>query len=140
MHLSDKEKAVGSSPTTSTISLHKDGGPKVVGNTNAEKSAQLGMPHGTAANRLRKIIMFSLLVRLHENLCFRCGREIEKADDLSVEHKEPWLHVSSDLYWDLENIAFSHGKCNVGSARTDTPRQVERLASLHARNRARWGR
>jgi len=78
----------------------------------ARKSAFLGMPHGTAANRLRKMVMFSLLERHGENVCFKCSEKIEAADELSIEHKQPWEGVSVELFWSLDNIAFSHLKCN----------------------------
>lgn len=35
------------------------------------------------------------------------------ADDWSIEHIEPWIGVDPDLFWDLDNITFSHKKCNV---------------------------
>lgn len=74
---------------------------------------QLGMPHGTAANKLRKNILFSFLVRLQENTCFKCGKLILSVGELSIEHKQPWEGRDSNLFWDLNNIAFSHLKCNV---------------------------
>ena len=73
----------------------------------ARKSAFLGMPHGTATNRLRKRVMFSLLEKHGENTCFKCSKKIETADELSLEHKQPWEGVSVELFWSLENIAFS---------------------------------
>ncbi|MET0624470.1 MAG: hypothetical protein ABW250_15930 [Pyrinomonadaceae bacterium] len=80
--------------------------------SNARKTAFLGLPHGTAANRLRKLILFHLLQRHGENVCFKCSQRIETAEELSVEHKEPWEGVSVELFWDMENIAFSHLRCN----------------------------
>ena len=80
--------------------------------SNARKSAFLGIPHGTACGRLRKMILFNLLQRHGENVCFKCVRLIETADELSIEHKEPWEGISVELFWDLENIAFSHMRCN----------------------------
>jgi HNH endonuclease len=77
------------------------------------KSALLGMPHGTAANRLRKMILFHLLERHGENLCFGCGERIETVDELSIDHKQPWEGISVELFWLMENIAFSHRRCNV---------------------------
>jgi hypothetical protein len=65
----------------------------------ARKSAFLGMPHGTAANRLRKMVMFSLLERHGENVCFKCSEKIETAEQLSIEHKLPWEGVSVELFW-----------------------------------------
>lgn len=81
--------------------------------SNEKKSATLGMPHGTAAHRLRKMLLFDLLKRHKENVCFRCDEEIDSVDVLSIEHKKPWEGVSSALFWDLSNIAFSHLRCNV---------------------------
>lgn len=43
------------------------------------------------------------------------------ADDLSIEHKAPWLHRDSALFWDLDNIAFSHLACNVNAAMRKLP-------------------
>lgn len=73
---------------------------------------QLGMSHGTAANRLRKMILFNLLRKLNEDVCFKCGKKIDTAEELSIEHKLPWEGRSTELFWDLNNIAFSHIGCN----------------------------
>ncbi len=43
-----------------------------------------GVPVGTAAGRLRKIVMFDLARRLGEEICYRCGERIEPADELSI--------------------------------------------------------
>lgn len=74
---------------------------------------QLGMPHGTANHRLRKNILFHLLLKHGENICVRCEQTIETVDDLSIEHIKPWEAISVELFWDLNNIAFSHIGCNV---------------------------
>ena len=79
---------------------------------NAKKSSQLGMDFGTAMHQLRKGIVFRLLERLGENVCFRCNERIETANELSFDHKIDWLDVNPDLFWDLDNIAFSHKRCN----------------------------
>lgn len=78
----------------------------------ARKSAFLGMPHGTACNRLRKMIMFDLLRKHGENVCFKCSEKIKTAEELSIEHKQPWEGVSVELFWSMDNIAFSHLRCN----------------------------
>ena len=80
--------------------------------SNESKSKTLGMPFGTACGRLRKNILFHLLEKLKENVCFKCGERIIKVDDLSIEHKKPWEGRSAELFWDLENISFSHLHCN----------------------------
>ena len=86
---------------------------------NKKKSDQLGMPHGTAANKLRKSIMFALIAETEKDTCFQCGKRIEDVDNLSVEHKIPWLDSNNPvgLFFDLDNIAFSHLSCNASAAR-----------------------
>jgi hypothetical protein len=79
-----------------------------------KKTEQLGMPFGTASGRLKKLILFELVCRAGLNICFRCKKQIKVANELSIEHKRPWLNVSPKLFWDLDNIAFSHLKCNIG--------------------------
>lgn len=87
--------------------------------SNAKKNEQLGIAYGTAVHHLRKKIMLALLIELGKNFCFQCGCEIESESDLSIEHKIPWLDSDnpSQLFWDLDNIAFSHLKCNVAASR-----------------------
>lgn len=82
-------------------------------NLNQRKSEALGMPFGTANNRLRKAILFHLLKTYDLDVCFQCGKKIENIEELSIEHKIPWLNGDATLFWDIENIAFSHLKCNV---------------------------
>jgi 5-methylcytosine-specific restriction endonuclease McrA len=81
------------------------------------KSDFLGMNPGVATRRLRKLVLFNLLKRLGENICFRCARIIENPDDLTMDHKNPWLWVDSQLFWDLENVAFAHADCNTAAGR-----------------------
>jgi len=90
--------------------------------SNYKKSAQLGMHHSTASAQLKKKILFDLLKKLGQNYCFQCGAEIESEEELSVEHKIPWLDSDDPkrLFFDLDNIAFSHLSCNISAARTPT--------------------
>ncbi len=87
--------------------------------SNKKKNDQLGMNHATAANRLRKMVLFELIVMQELDRCYRCGEAIEAVHDLSIEHKEPWLDSDDPvgLYFDLRNIAFSHLSCNVRAGR-----------------------
>ena len=86
---------------------------------NKVKAAQLGMPIGTASNRLRKAVLFSLVVETGKNTCFQCGEVITDSENLSIEHKSPWLHGESpvDKFFDLANVAFSHRSCNSSARR-----------------------
>lgn len=83
-------------------------------NSNKVKAEFLGMPYGTAMNRLRKQIMFKLAQELGYDICYKCEKVIETSNSLSIEHKEPWLNRPDGkaLFWDLGNIAFSHIACN----------------------------
>ena len=88
-------------------------------NGNRNKNDVLGMPYGTACNRLRKQVLFSILRRHGENNCYRCKEEILSAEELSLEHFEPWLGNAS-LFWDTANIGFSHLRCNSSAHRVVT--------------------
>lgn len=107
-------------------------------NTNERKSQQLGMPIGTAQNRLRKLVLFMLLAKYGDNVCYQCGQTILSADALSIEHKVPWLDKDPALFWDLDNIAFSHLSCNIGAARRDwlTPEFYQQLAEKSKKSNA----
>ena len=86
-------------------------------NSNEKKSKQLGMNHSTAQGRLKKRILFMLVQRLKLDTCFQCKNLIVDVDDLSVDHKKPWLDEDTRLFWDMGNIAFSHRDCNSLAAR-----------------------
>lgn len=73
---------------------------------------ELGMPHGTATNKLRKQIMFFLVRETNRDNCFKCGQRIIEIDDFTIEHKKIWEGVDPKLFWDINNIAFSHKQCN----------------------------
>lgn len=120
----------------------------------ARKSAFLGMPYGTANARLRKMILFHLLQKHGENICFNCSEKIDSAAELSIEHKQPWEGISLELFWSLDNIAFSHLRCNlphyykgggtsrrkVGPEGTAWCRKCKtfRLITEFRRNKSRW--
>lgn len=91
-------------------------------NSNSKKKKQLGMAFGTASARLKKAILFNLVQRLGLDLCHRCNEKIEKVDTFSTDHKVPWLDSEDPvgLFFDAENIAFSHLKCNTSVARKTT--------------------
>ena len=65
-----------------------------------KRKQQLGIPFGTACGRLRKALMFQLVQRSNRDTCFVCGKKITKADDLTIEHKIPWLDNDTDLFKD----------------------------------------
>lgn len=77
-----------------------------------DKSEFLGENFSSANYRLQRRIMFNLIQQLKQDICFRCERRIESYEDFSIDHKEFWLGINIKLFWDLDNIAFSHFNCN----------------------------
>jgi hypothetical protein len=84
---------------------------------NKKRTEFLGMSFGTARARLQRKILFDLVQKAGEDTCFRCDEKIVEVEDLSIEHKKNWLDVDPELFWDLQNVAFSHQKCNSGNHR-----------------------
>jgi hypothetical protein len=84
-------------------------------NSNERRKQQLGMPYGTASNKLRKMLMFKFAQELGYDNCYACGLVIGSPEELSIEHIEPWegRPHGTEKFWDLDNIAFSHLRCNV---------------------------
>lgn len=73
------------------------------------------------------MLLFSLAGRLGLLTCFRCGRPVEDVGDLSIDHKVSWQgnEDPSATFFDMENIAFSHSKCNSGAS-GETRRKYDR--------------
>lgn len=104
--------------------------------SNKNKTEFLGMNASTASHRLKKLIMFSLIQEVKKNICLKCGREIETAEELSVDHIRPWLYVDKNMFWDLNNIGFSHKKCN----KIDRPYLNRRANRKNGRAGTAWCR
>ena len=87
-------------------------------NTNNKKKEQLGMNHSTASARLLKDILWKLILETGKNICFQCKKEMCR-NTFSIEHKIPWLDSENpkELFFDIENISFSHLTCNIKAAR-----------------------
>jgi hypothetical protein len=80
-----------------------------------KKNNQLGMHIGTASHRLVKDLLFA---HIKDTPCFQCGGKLSR-QDFSIEHKKPWLDSEDPigLFFDLDNISFSHLSCNISAAR-----------------------
>jgi hypothetical protein len=85
---------------------------------NEKKFELLGEPIGTATAKLRKSVLFKLVQILELDVCFQCGEKIEDVADLSIEHKVPWQSAENprESFYDLDNISFSHIRCNIVAA------------------------
>lgn len=75
------------------------------------------MTTGKASHRLVKDLLFDFVVKAGHK-CYRCNGELTR-DTFSIEHKKAWLDSGEpvQLFFDLDNIAFSHMKCNFGAAK-----------------------
>ena len=101
--------------------------------SNLRRNKFLGMSYGTASNRLKKSIMLMLLRKLDENWCYRCGGEIKTERELSIDHKKSWFNVSIELFWNLNNIAFSHLSCN-------SRNKPIKENNVNSKDKSRWKR
>jgi len=88
------------------------------------KRLQLGLPIGTASHRLRKRVLFHLVQETGRDTCYRCGLQIVTPEDLVIDHKVAWLDRSAHMFWDLDNIVFSHAQCNSQCRRTTANRRL----------------
>lgn len=104
----------------------------------------LGMSPVVAQVRLKKLLLFSFVQRLGLDDCYRCRQKITEVTELSIDHIKPWRNQSADLFWDLDNIAFSHTRCNAmcnsGYPRTRGPNyQRNRMLKRNASFRRKLG-
>jgi hypothetical protein len=72
---------------------------------------QLGMPIGTAKNKLQRALIWKLLLRAGDNVCDHCEDWISRPEDLAITHVESWLDDDPSLFWDYDNVAFMHPEC-----------------------------
>jgi hypothetical protein len=95
--------------------------------SNLKKASKLGMSLGKASHQLKRALLFSFIQKLNLNKCYRCGKEMS-VDDYSLDHKQDWLDNDPALFWDLENIAFSHLSCNsLASSRNKLRKDPDRV-------------
>jgi hypothetical protein len=83
-----------------------------------KKKLQLGMNPSTASHRLVKDILWKLIEATGQDACCKC-KELMTRETFSIEHKVPWLDskTPAELFFDLDNISFSHLRCNVEDRR-----------------------
>ncbi len=72
----------------------------------------LGMSSSNAHIMLVRMMLFRLVQQFGLDVCFRCDRKIKTLREFSLDHEKNWLYVDPALYWDLDNIKFSHLSCN----------------------------
>lgn len=66
--------------------------------------------------RLHMRFIFKMIKDLKQNFCFRCKQEIESDDELSLDHKISYINNDPKWYFDINNIYYSHNRCNCGES------------------------
>jgi hypothetical protein len=99
-----------------------------------KKQKQLGMNPSTASGRLVKDTLWRFIVQANQDSCYQCNGKMTR-DNFSIEHKVPWLDSEDPvhLFFDQDNISFSHHSCNLKAAR----RPTKKYNSPEERNRAK---
>jgi hypothetical protein len=92
---------------------------------------RFGVSVSTARTQLINRLMFDMIVQLNKNTCFRCHNAMT-VKDFSIEHVIPWAWEENahELFMDVNNITFSHRRCNSAHGR-NTKRKQE--AAKHRR-------
>lgn len=101
-----------------------------------KKEEQLGMTTGKANSILNRDILWHLVVKTKQDSCFHCG-ELMTRETFSVEHKTPWLDSEDpvSLFFNMDNISFSHLACNTKAARQTTKKYHTEEERLEATRR-----
>ena len=99
----------------------------------AKKSVQLGMPFSKANYLLSRDILFSFSQRLGYTKCIHCKNLLTR-DTFSIEHLIPWQDSASpfELFFDINNIAFSCLSCNTKASRKYHKKYVSKSESNRA--------
>lgn len=108
-----------------------------------KKQEQLGMNPSTASGRLVKDVLYKLVVQTEQNACFHCGEQMSR-DTFSIEHMTPWLDSEDPLglFFDLDNISFSHHSCNVAAGRKPNRKYADEgeAKQAHLEGARQWKR
>lgn len=111
-----------------------------------KKQVQLGMNPSTAQGKLTRDILWSLVVKTNQDICCKCDKPMVR-DTFSIEHVKPWLDSEDPvgLFFDINNIKFSHLRCNVKDARSarkkyETPEEAKAawMTKKNERDRKRY--
>jgi hypothetical protein len=73
-----------------------------------------GQSSGKAMNKLLRDIIWHQLEQHGKTSCYRCNEPMAR-ETFSIDHVKPWRrdHVDSEaLFFDMDNIEFSHSRCN----------------------------
>jgi len=78
------------------------------------------MNPSTAQGKLVRDILWEMIRIAGMTSCHHCGKPMDR-NTFSIEHIEPWLDSEDPvgLFFDLDNISFSHQECNIKASRTN---------------------
>ncbi len=104
--------------------------------SNVRTMRLLGAGNAGARQKLDRMLLFDYVGRCNMLYCYQCGEPIEVIEEFSVEHKEPWRIADDPVasFFDLDNVAFSHRRCNTGAANR------RKYATKAERNKAAYKR
>lgn len=108
-------------------------------NCETRYAEQLGQPADKAQAILRRRVMLALIQKAGLDCCARCGARLVDPDDIALDHVVPWRNSQNPkkLFWDLDNVRFSHKHCNIEhSLRRKS--KAEKRARENARRRERY--
>ena len=105
----------------------------------SKKSIQLQENFSTASGKLVKDILWNFLIKSSQIMCFHCETPMTR-DTFSIEHKVPWLDSKNprELFFDLENISFSHKSCNCSKARRPNRVHKDEREGWRVRSKRKW--
>jgi len=77
-------------------------------------------------NQLTRRVLFRFIQEAGLTSCHRCGLALTQSD-FSLDHILPWRNSENaeELFWDIDNIAFSHRGCNSAESRTAVSRRKQ---------------
>lgn len=86
------------------------------------------MSYRDAQRQLVRKMAFLYFLKLQKGKCFRCGGYLDE-DTWHLDHKEAWARARHprSKFWDPDNLAASHGRCNAAAARKKTKGEREKL-------------
>ena len=104
-----------------------------------EKKKQLGMDPATASYRLVRDLLWSFVVKNEQDFCHHCKCRMTR-ENFSIEHIKPWLHSDDPLglFFDLNNISFSHSSCNSSAARRPNKVHDSLAEAIRVRSKRRY--
>ena len=82
-----------------------------------KRKEMLGIHPATASSILLRDILFDYVQKSGVK-CYRCEGNLERSN-FSIEHKDPWMKADNprEAFFDLDNISYSHQKCNYKAAK-----------------------